>query len=338
MWKRKQHYLPFPIWAICLYKDYVIISGGGGGKQFGICNMLVLYKLAKKLTNKVTEEDTGSDLVTSIQWLQSADLVVASIQKDILVLRVSSQQFEKLLRVNCEVSKSLGQVKATQDAKKLVSGGEEGIVKVWSLKSSPVELQKLSQFDCGSGVNGLDICSKYIAVSCKDKTCKILTQQGTLLFSLGFSTSKVQNMLFKGCGFSGKEDELYTLQTVPRGSSYITKWSIKKNFQPIDSVEVHHSTCCTLKISNSGSYCAVGTSEGHVKVLRTKDLSTLYSKLLFEMPVTTFDFNSKETRFLTGSADYAYSYETISRSILTKTISVVVIATLAYLIQLFLIK
>ncbi len=59
-------YLKGPIWAICQYKDFIIVSGGGGGKKFGILNFISVYKPALKLENPIVEEDTEEDLVTSL--------------------------------------------------------------------------------------------------------------------------------------------------------------------------------------------------------------------------------------------------------------------------------
>lgn len=88
---RKIKYLPFPIWSLCLCRDILLVSGGGGGKQFGIRNRLMLYKPTFVLTSAECEFDTGDDAVASLDWAKVLDFVVASIGKDTMLLRVTEE-------------------------------------------------------------------------------------------------------------------------------------------------------------------------------------------------------------------------------------------------------
>ena len=38
-------YLDQPIFCLCVLKDYILVASGGGGKKFGVRNVIVSYKL-----------------------------------------------------------------------------------------------------------------------------------------------------------------------------------------------------------------------------------------------------------------------------------------------------
>jgi hypothetical protein len=38
-------YLDQPIFCLCVLKDYVLLASGGGGKKFGVPNVIVSYKI-----------------------------------------------------------------------------------------------------------------------------------------------------------------------------------------------------------------------------------------------------------------------------------------------------
>jgi hypothetical protein len=86
---RKIKYLPFPIWSLCVCRDFLLVSGGGGGKQFGIRNRLMLYKPMMVLSKAECEYDTGDEAVASLEWAKILDFVVASVGRDTMLIRVT---------------------------------------------------------------------------------------------------------------------------------------------------------------------------------------------------------------------------------------------------------
>ena len=89
--KRKPHFLRYPIWALTCFKDYVVVSGGGGGAQFGIKNMLSLFKRQTKFDNPLSELDTRKELAAYLDWAQKLDVIVASIGRGTAFYRVSGK-------------------------------------------------------------------------------------------------------------------------------------------------------------------------------------------------------------------------------------------------------
>jgi hypothetical protein len=51
-------YLPFPIWALTELNGLIVVSGGGGGKNYGLRNFINVYKMAPKLEAPISEFDT----------------------------------------------------------------------------------------------------------------------------------------------------------------------------------------------------------------------------------------------------------------------------------------
>lgn len=89
--KRKPHYLRYPIWALTCYKTYVVVSGGGGGKSFGIKNKLSLFKRQSRFEEPLSELDTQEELAAFLDWAQQLDVIVASMGQCTIFYRVSGQ-------------------------------------------------------------------------------------------------------------------------------------------------------------------------------------------------------------------------------------------------------
>jgi hypothetical protein len=86
-----QDYLGFPVFAFSWVHDLILVSGGGGGKKFAVLNKLVLYEARAQLTTPLLEEDTGSELVGFLDWGRTADLVLACIASDCMLLKVTRE-------------------------------------------------------------------------------------------------------------------------------------------------------------------------------------------------------------------------------------------------------
>ena len=303
--KRKHNYLPIPIWSLCLYKNWVLISGGGGGKKFGVKNMLMIYK--PYTMELLKEEDTEEELLSSITTLPKKDILVAAITKDIQLFKITDDlKLIKLVRVSCEQTKNLGMVRGNSVETMLISGGEEGYLRVWKVQSEK-SLQKSLDINTFSEITCCDISLQFICAALKNKTCALYSvETGLKLKSLQFGENISAPLMVKSCYFSGSY--LMTLETGVRSASYLSKWKLLPEVFPIDSVKICKGSASYLKLSRSGRYAGVGSSDGSVSIIDTNNLKILHHRLEFDMPATCLDFNNKENVMLVGSADYAYSY------------------------------
>jgi hypothetical protein len=57
---------------------------------------------------------------------------------------------------------------------------------------------------------------------------------------------------------------IYTLQSPLRGKSFITKWNVYKNLEPIETVEVSNVVCSSMTYSEDMGVLGVTDSEGGV--------------------------------------------------------------------------
>lgn len=86
-----KEYLSFPIFAFSWVHDFILVSGGGGGKKCAIPNKLALFDAKAQLTVPLVEDDTGSELVGFLEWGKSADLVIACIASDVMLLKIARE-------------------------------------------------------------------------------------------------------------------------------------------------------------------------------------------------------------------------------------------------------
>lgn len=70
MGKKKMLKIEFPIFSIGCLDDYVIVSGGGGGKKYGLRNKIAIYKRGvpvNELKNRILEvELPGEDIIENL--------------------------------------------------------------------------------------------------------------------------------------------------------------------------------------------------------------------------------------------------------------------------------
>ncbi len=137
----------------------------------------------------------------------------------------------------------------SQDNKIIISGGKEGVLRVFKVifegpkQISGFELtNELGQHS--EGITDVSISSdnSLVVSASTDKTCRIYTLKDEkcvkrLSFSEGIG---VENLKFKGSIFSQDSRFLYALATKFKGRSYLIKWDAKsENFDPIDTTAVH---------------------------------------------------------------------------------------------------
>ncbi|OMJ84256.1 hypothetical protein SteCoe_14678 [Stentor coeruleus] len=305
--KRKHIQFSFPIWSLCIYKNYVLITGGGGGKKFGLENKLNIYKSGSM--ELVKEHSTGDQLASSLNYIPSKDLILAAYGKGISAFKINEKNdFVKLFYTESEKEKGSGTVRPFDQDTKIVSGGEEGVIKVWKFDSE-TSITKLVEIVVGIEVSCVDAKGKFVCAALKNKSCAIYSAEtGCKLKSLMFSEKPSVPMMFKSCSFTNKS--LLTLQTGPKMASYLTKWKITNDMQviPEDSIQVSNTSATYLKVSKSGKLAGIGSSDGKIIVVKTDELEIVMSKMEFHMPATSLDFNSNESAMIIGAADYSCAY------------------------------
>ncbi len=70
--------------------EYILISGGGGGKNYGIKSMLHVYN-SNELKDPIYSEDTGTDIVTSIELSPTITVITPLIYRKIGLSQVEAK-------------------------------------------------------------------------------------------------------------------------------------------------------------------------------------------------------------------------------------------------------
>lgn len=314
--KGKQKYLPFPIFGLCFYKDLVLISGGGGGKKFAIQNKLIIFK--SQTMEQLKEIDTGDELLVSTQHSQDSDLIVGALAKDIVFYKLTgidalgkSDKDASRLGVNVagrtasEKVKNLSIVKLYDKDTKIITAGEEGFVGLWDADKGGKARLRL-RFFVENDVFACDCNGKVACVALKNQGCGVYcAENGVKLKTLQFSNTPNTHFMLRHCALTDRD--LYTLST-SKNASYLTRWDLKEDFAPVDSMKVAKTSAAVLKVSKSFKTAAVGISDGSISLINLNKFNIQSTQKQFDMPATCFDFNSKETALMVGSADYSYCY------------------------------
>jgi hypothetical protein len=253
---------------------------------------------------KVDSLDTGDDLLYSIHYLNTANIIVGGLGKDIAFYSVTEDAKIRLQhRFQSEKVKTVSIVKPYENDSLVISAGEEGVISVWNVEKVGISSKVLEIFT-GSEIASCEGSSNYIFACLKPSSCAVFSSKsGEKLKTLQFSESPSSKMMLKSCFVI--QNKLITLSTT-RNSTYLNKWDIISNFSPIDSLKVCNSSAGMAKPSRSGETTAVGTGSGEIILVDMKTFSIKLKETVFEMPATCCDFNENGSAVMVGSADYSY--------------------------------
>ena len=159
----------------------------------------------------------------------------------------------------------------------IATGGTEGVLRIFKVKysnnnvSSVVLEKELPMHSAQINAVGFTPKSDLVFSASSDRTCRIFNtrdwkQVRCLSFGLPSLNTKFE---FRAATFHPKLDCLVTLATQTRKESYLTFWSVAKDFDPLDSVKIHDNTSYRLALG-SGDKLAVGSNDGYVTIFDTK--------------------------------------------------------------------
>mmetsp|Transcript_3755 Transcript_3755/g.3484 ORF Transcript_3755/g.3484 Transcript_3755/m.3484 type:complete len:238 (+) Transcript_3755:200-913(+) len=229
------------------------------------------------------------------------DYIVGAISKFAAIFSINSKSGEvsEIDRIEADFHEKEPEVTKTrwsQDNKIIISGGEEGILRVFKVNfAAPNQVSgfeltnELGQHSEGITDISINSDNSLVVSASTDKTCRIYTLKDEkcikrLSFSEGIG---MENLKFKGSLFSPDSRFLYALATSFKGRSYLIKWDAKsENFDPIDTTPVHTGPSCAFDLSSDGSNAAIGTNNGHVVAVNANSMSVYRSEKKHKMPIT----------------------------------------------------
>lgn len=186
--ERPKNNLNCPLFGIGIYKNHILISGGGGGKDYGLPNSLKIYKKEFPLGPHIHEIDFDKELMSYFQFAhKDLPYFVAALSKFAAIFEIEPKTGEvnEICRTEAdfhEKDPEVAKVRWSLDNKMFVAGGEEGVMRVFSVNydgaNRPTSFDLVNELGIHSApIN--DVClnpDKTMAISSStDKTCRIYT-------------------------------------------------------------------------------------------------------------------------------------------------------------------
>lgn len=174
--------LSAPLFCFGVFKDFGIISMGGGGKDYGNPNQVKVFKRDLPMQNELYTQDLGKELMSNFSFSSLGNnYMVAAVSKFVVIFSIDLKTgaLSEITRYEADFAAdlpSVSKVKWSADDKLIVSGGEDGTMRVFNVIYNKSEVAGLEQkIELGShlrDINDVSINStNELAVSSStDKT------------------------------------------------------------------------------------------------------------------------------------------------------------------------
>jgi len=138
--------------------------------------------------------------------------------------------------------------------------------------------------------------------SCKIFELKTLNELKKLSFRVNLEEK--QNYSMRGLRYDNINNLLFTIQSSKRGGTYLTKWDIRRNYEPVNTILVSDTICTSMDLSKEYNLIGLGDCKGSlVYVDPSSDMSVIKEVSLSEITIKSVVF--KKGNLISGSADNA---------------------------------
>lgn len=252
------------------FEEVILIVGGGGSAKTGVPNCIQVAKRGKKFGELMFLKDYHTDsMALSISCIQDGvsfinmQLVLVGLEGGACKLLTATKNtndeniyFSELASFQadfCEI-KEESSIDCSLILKngKIVTGGHDGVCRLWALSLDEVENKWSIHLDeelvtHKMGVSSLCVhpTESWICSGGKDGHIFIIDiNENKNLWGKATSTDYIKNfkpgkfpineLECKGVCFSVNGDHLFSIQCSRRGPTYLVKWSIEKIGKPND--------------------------------------------------------------------------------------------------------
>lgn len=164
-----------------------------------------------------------------------------------------------------------------------------------------------------------------IATVSSDGSCKIfelpsLNQLKKLTFRLDIKEK--QNYSMRGIRYDIDNKFLFTIQSSKKGGTYLTKWSAKRNFEPVSTILVSDTICTSMDFSRDYNIIGLGDCKGSlIYVNASGDMSVIKEVFLTEITIKSVVF--KKGNLISGAADNALKLNYIHKKSLISLLTII---------------
>jgi WD40 repeat protein len=112
------------------------------------------------------------------------------------------------------------------------------------------------------------------------------------------------NYSMRGLRYDKYKGYLYTIQALMRGNTYLTKWDVKNNFEPVSTINASDSICTSIDYSERYNLIGLADVEGKIIYIdASNEMSVIKVINLSEITIKSIAF--KNQNLVTGAADNA---------------------------------
>ncbi|VWU48639.1 guanine nucleotide-exchange factor SEC12 [Hepatocystis sp. ex Piliocolobus tephrosceles] len=260
----KVSYLKYPIYGLGTNDKYVVTSGGGGGKSYGIEDILDIntFNEEEKKLQPIYSTTEQNGVIDCILYNKKYDLWIGSVRNECIIFQIKEDiGVHILLTFKTDFnSKNARQivVKFSSTSNVILTGGEDTIVRLWQLnftkdkkhvsvindlyidKKNAIELLG-SYTGHAKSIKDCDISydDQIICTCSSDNSLKIWNLRSFKILHTEYINDpqkKTEKLNFRCCKFLEKNktinDFIYPLLATTyasRGTSYLIIWDIYYN-------------------------------------------------------------------------------------------------------------
>jgi hypothetical protein len=175
-----------------------------------------------------------------------------------------------------------------------------------------------------------------VITASSDGLCKIFeTSTLKLLKKLSFKIKEDEkNYAIRGLKYDKNSGFLYTIQAPLRGYTYLTKWDVKNNFNPVKSIDVSDSICTSMDYHPFYDLIGLADCKGSIIYVDASQMFKIKEVPIREITIKSVAF--KDSNIISGAADnalamdYIYKPKLISFTSLFKLLLIVLYGYFIY--------
>lgn len=225
------YYADYPIFGLCCTKNSIILSGGGGGKDYGIEDQIELYELADyeegqkfNANDKISMESSlflkyvynttkQKGVIDSMCFNNKLNLVAGGIRESCILLYVQEKSIKMYLQFQTVWDKSKkgkqSVCRFSKDGKFLITGGTDNTVRVWELNTEtkstseviPLEMKEFHGHDTEIMDLDMSFDKRFIISSSRNGTIIVHEYNSGEIFKKFTVPIKNGNYIVRQCRF-----------------------------------------------------------------------------------------------------------------------------------------